>query len=147
MASHCRQEVLNVLQGDWAEYISRYRCLSPEGQSAFPTQQGYARLGDLLAHIVAWWKVGYQSVERYITDPDSQPAQYDVDAFNARSVEEAAGLDEAQLVDSFEQMRRFLFKFVKALPDTAFENEKVVSQLEMEFVGHFREHRIEVPDM
>jgi hypothetical protein len=137
-----RQEVLGSLQGDWAEYVQGFRRLSAEAQSAFLREQGYARFADLLAHLVAWWEVGYQAVERYVTDPAVQPGKYDVNAFNAEAVARSAGLDEEEVIASFEGMRNFLVEFVKALPDTAFENEKVVNQLNMELVGHFSEHRI-----
>ena len=142
MTTPLRQEVLNILQEDWATYVQRFRCLSPEAQSTFPAEQGYARFADLLSHIIAWWEVGYHAVERYLTDPEFQPRQYDVDAFNAEAVAKAGGLDEDNVIESFEKMRGFLVEFVKALPDTAFENEKVVKQFNMEFVGHLSDHNI-----
>lgn len=140
--SPTRQEVLSALQADWAEYIHGFRSLSPEAQSAFLSQQGYARFADLLAHIVAWWKVCHQAVERYAADPTAQPVEYDVDTFNARAVAEVSQLDDEQMIESFEKMRRFMIEFVKGLPDTAFENKKVVNQLEMDFVGHLDEHKL-----
>jgi hypothetical protein len=142
LASPTRQEVLNLLLGDWAEYIHGFRSLSPEAQSAFLGQQGYARFADLLAHIMAWWKVCHQAVERYVADPAAEPMEYDVDAFNARAVAEVSRLDDKEVIGSFEKMRRFMIEFVKGLPDTAFDNERVVNQLEMDFVGHLDEHKI-----
>lgn len=65
-----------------------------------------------------------------------------VDAFNAGAVAEASQMAEEQVVAVFEKMRLFIIEFVKRLPDTAFENEKVVNQLKMDFVGHFDEHKI-----
>lgn len=135
-----RQEVLNTLEKDWAEYVQRYRRLSPESQSAFLGKQGYARFADLLSHIVAWWQVGCQSIERYLANPASPSREYDVDAFNAEAVAKTAEQDEDKVVESFENMRRFLVEFVKGLPDTAFENEKVIDQLSMDVVGHLGEH-------
>jgi hypothetical protein len=146
MASPTRQEILSLIQGDWAEYIHEFRSLSPEAQSAFLSQQGYARFADLLAHIVAWWKVCHQAVERYVADPATQPMEYDVDAFNARAVAEVSQLDDEQVIESFEKMRRFMFEFVRGLHDTAFDNERVINQLEMDFVGHLDEHKIEQGD-
>ncbi len=141
--AHCtREEVLSILQKDWAEYVQKFRCMSSEAQSTFLAGQGYARFADLLAHVVAWWEVGYRSVERYLAEPSSQPEEYDVDAFNAEVVAKAAGLSEEEVVASFEKMRLFLIDFVKRLPGTAFENEKVVNQLDMELIGHLYEHAI-----
>ena len=142
MASLSRQEVLRLLQRDWAEYIHQFHSLTPQEQSAFLTRQGYARFADLLAHIVAWWRVCHQAVERYAADATAKPIEYDVDAFNARAVAEVSQLDEEQVIESFEKMRRFLIEFVEGLPKAAFENEKIVDQLEMDFVGHLREHQV-----
>jgi hypothetical protein len=142
MAHRTREEVLSILQKDWAEYVQRFRCMSSESQSSFLVEQGYARFADLLSHIVAWWEVGYQSVEKYLTEPSSQPRKYDVNAFNAEAVAKVAGLSEDEVVASFEKMRLFSIDFVKQLPNTAFENDKVVNQLDMELAGHLNEHRI-----
>lgn len=137
-----RQEVLNVLQEGWGTYIQKYQQLSTQARTAFLVQQGYARFADLLAHIVAWWEVGYQSIARYVSDPEAQPRKYDVDAFNAEAVAKSAGLSEERVIASFEKTRNFLVEFVKALPDSAFENEKVINQLNMEFIGHLSEHAL-----
>ena len=142
MTTFTRQEVLNILQGDWATYVHRFQSLSPEAQSAFLLKQGYARFADLLSHIIAWWKVGYYAIEGYLTDPQFQPKEYDVDAFNADAVAKVAGFDEEHVIESFEKMRIFMLEYVKALPETAFEDERVVNQLDMELVGHLSGHNI-----
>jgi hypothetical protein len=137
-----RQETIDVLQKDWGTYVSKFRSLPPEAQSAFLAAQGYVRFADLLAHIVAWWQAGHRSVERYLADPEAQPQHYDVDAFNADAVARAVGLDEHEVVESFETVRVFLIEFVNALPETAFANEKVSQQLSMDLTGHLREHAL-----
>ncbi len=142
MSHRTQQEFLAILQKDWAEYIQGFRSMSSDAQSAFLARQGYARFADLLAHIVAWWEVGYRSIERYLAEPSSQPGNYDVNAFNAKAVAKAAGLSEEEVAASFERMRLFLIDFVKRLPRDAFENEKVVNQLDMDLIGHLDEHRI-----
>lgn len=142
MSPLTQQEVLSILQNDWATYVRGFRCLSSESQSAFLVEQGYVRFADLLSHIVAWWEVGYQAIERYLANPGAQSREYDVDTFNAEAVAQAAKLDENEVIESFEKMRSFLIDFVKALPETAFANEKVTRQLEMELVGHLGEHAI-----
>ena len=142
MTNFTRQEVLNILQGDWGTYVRRFRCLSPEAQAIFLEEQGYTRFGDLLSHLIAWWEVGYHAIQSYLADPDFQPREYDVNAFNAEAVAKAKGLDDDQMIESFEQMRSFLFDFVEALPESAFENQKVVKQFNIELVGHLSEHLI-----
>lgn len=142
MTHPIQQNVLNLLQGDWAEYVGSFRRLPPDAQASFLARQGYARLADLLAHVTAWWQAGHQSIERYRNDPSAQPAEYDVDAFNARAVAAVAGQAEAQVVASFEAMHNFLVDFVKSLPETAFEDERIVNQLNMDIIGHLDEHRM-----
>ena len=142
MTTLTRQEFLNTLQGDWKTYVQRFQGLSPQAQSAFLVKQGYARFADLLSHLIAWFEVGHQAVERYLADPQSQPKEYDVDAFNADAVAKVAGFDEEHVIESFEKMRIFMLEYVKALPETAFEDERVVNQLDMELVGHLSGHNI-----
>ena len=137
-----RQEVLNVLQGDWASYVAHFQRLTPEAQASFLAKQGYARFADLLSHIVAWWEAGYQAIEKFLVDPQFQAKDIDVDTFNAAAVAKTSGLDEDTVIKSFETMRSRWCEFVKALPETAFENEKVVKQFNMELVGHLCEHKI-----
>ena len=142
MAAHSRTDILNVLQREWGTYAQRFGALSPRAQSSFLVRQGYTRFADLLAHIIAWWEVGYQTIDKYLADPRHEPQTYDVDAFNANAVANVSGLDEQSVFASFERMRTFLINYVAALPDAAFDNEKVVKQFDMELVGHLDEHRI-----
>ena len=142
MTDPAQQKVLQILRQDWAEYIPQFHRMSPEVQAAFLAAQGYARFGDLLAHIVAWWQVGHQSIQRYLSDPTFRPPKYDVNAFNADAVVQAAAKSEDEIAASFETMRAILVDFVERLPETAFENEKVLRQLNMEFTGHLSEHQL-----
>jgi hypothetical protein len=56
------KSVCGLLEGDWKDYISRFQALFPAAQAAFLEKQGYKRLTDLLAHIVAWWEEGMQAI-------------------------------------------------------------------------------------
>ena len=69
MTTITRKDILNVLQRDWATYVQRFHTLSPVAQSDFLVKQGYARLADLLSHIIAWWEVGYYTIDKYLADP------------------------------------------------------------------------------
>lgn len=137
-----REQILNTLQTDWAAYVQRYKELPADAQTSFLKAQGYRRFADLLSHIIAWWEAGYQAIEKYLADPQFAGNVIDVDAFNAEAVAKTGGLDEAQVIVSFEDMRKFFLEYVRALPDTAFENDKVIRQFNMELVGHLKEHSI-----
>ena len=82
-----RQGVLDLLSGDWADYVGRFQSFSSPAQAAFLEKQGYKRLTDLLAHIVAWWEEGLQAIQRFQSDSTARQPEMDVDSFNARAVE------------------------------------------------------------
>jgi len=143
MNNHPREDILDAFQTGWGTYIQRFQALSPTAQTTFLKQQGYARLAGLLAHVIAWWKVGYNAVESYLSDPAFVPPGYDVDAFNAEAVARVNGVDEHTVIESFEKARISLIACVRSLPDAAFENEKVVNQFDMDVIGHLQEHIIQ----
>ncbi len=137
-----RQSVLDLLAGDWAGYIPRFQALSPAAQAAFLQQQGYTRLADLLAHIVAWWQVGMQAIPRFQADPAARMAEIDVDSFNARAVEQVRAVSESEQIQVFEATRRKFIDFTKQLTDEDFKDERILTQYKWELVNHLEEHLI-----
>ena len=136
------QSVLDLLAGDWADYIPRYQALPPAARAAFLEQQGYKRLADLLAHIVAWWEVGLQAIPRYQCDPAARLAEIDVDRFNARAVEQVRAVTEAEEIKVFEAARLKFIDAVKQLSDDDFKDERILTQIKWELVNHLEDHRI-----
>ena len=137
-----RQSVLALLAGDWANYVARFQALPPAGQAAFLQQQGYKRLADLLAHIVAWWEVGMQAIPRYQADPAAKLLEIDVDSFNARAVEQVQAVTEAGEIMVFEAARRKFLDLSNQLTDEDFRDERILTQFKWELVNHLEEHRI-----
>lgn len=140
-----RQSVLDLLAGDWADYVARFEALSPAAQAAFLEQQGYKRLADLLAHIVAWWEVGLDSIQRYRSDPAALLPEIDIDSFNASAVEQVRGVSESEEIQVFEQVRRKFIDFTRQLSDDDFKDERILTQFKWELVNHLEDHRIQ-PD-
>ena len=145
METITRQSVLDLLAGDWADYVPRFQALPPAARAAFLEQQGYKRLADLLAHIVAWWEVGLQAIPRYQSDPAARLAEIDVDSFNARAVEQVRAVSESDEIRVFEDVRRKFVDVVKQLSDDDFKDERILTQIKWELVNHLEEHRIQ-PD-
>ena len=137
-----RQSVLTLLAGDWANYVARFQALPPADQAAFLQQQGYKRLADLLAHIVAWWEVGMQAIPRYQADPAAKLLEIDVDSFNARAVEQVQAVTEAGEIMVFEAARRKFLDLSNQLTDEDFRDERILTQFKWELVNHLEEHRI-----
>ena len=140
-----RRSVLDLLAGDWANYVPCFQALSPAAQSAFLQQQGYQRLADLLAHIVAWWEVGMQAIPRYQSDPAAQLAEIDVDSFNARAVQQVQTVSDGEETRVFEETRRRFIDAVKQMSDADFKDERILTQIKWELVNHLEDHRIQ-PD-
>jgi len=137
-----RQSVLAVLRKDWGSYVNKFKSLSSEEQATFLEEQGYRRLADLLAHVAAWWEVGLQCVERFKIDPQARQLEIDVDPFNAAAVEKVHDSTESEVIQAFEKMRCAFVDCLTALSEDDFQDERIVSQIRMELVDHFEEHKI-----
>jgi hypothetical protein len=137
-----RQSVLELLAGDWADYVARFQALPPAAQAVFLQQQGYKRLADLLAHIVAWWEVGMQAIPRYQGDPAAQLAEIDVDSFNARAVQQVRTLSDGEEIRAFEAARRKFSDLVMQMTGDDFKDERILTQIKWELVNHLEDHRI-----
>jgi hypothetical protein len=137
-----RQWVLDLLNGDWADYVARFQRLPPAGQAAFLEKQGYKRLADLLAHIVAWWEEGLQAIQRFQNDPAARQLEIDIDNFNARAVEKVRAVGESEEIRVFEETRRKFVEAVQGLSEHDFKDERVQIQIRWELVNHLEDHRI-----
>ena len=139
-----RQSVLDLLAKDWADYVPHFQALPPETQAAFLQQQGYQRLVDLLAHIVAWWEVGMQAIPRYQNDPAAKLAEIDVDSFNARAVEQVRAVSESEEIRAFEDARHKFIDLARQMTDEDFKDERILTQFKWELVNHLEDHRIKL---
>ena len=137
-----RQSVLDLLARDWSDYIPRFQALPPAAQTAFLEQQGYKRLVDLLAHIVAWWEVGLDSIQRYQSDPAARQPEIDIDSFNAWAVERVRSVPEAEEIKLFEAARLKFVEAIQKLSDEDFKDERILTQIRWELINHLEEHRI-----
>lgn len=132
--------LIDTLQREWDGYAARFAALTSEQQQAFLTQQGYPRLRDVLAHIIAWWETGIRLIgSRGDEDPC---ADQDVDAFNAAAVERFGKLDEAEVFASFDRTRLVLLNLVGTVPDAVLSKPNVNSWLRADVIDHYYEHRL-----
>lgn len=137
-----RTQLLAVLEDDWDTYMMRFHLLPPDRQEFWLARQGYARFADLLAHIIAWWAAGLADVAAMVADPDYRQQDYDVDAFNARAVAEAAAMGEATVIEQFESQRVQWLMLVTDLTDEALATQQIADRLQMELIGHLKEHQL-----
>jgi hypothetical protein len=142
MSPVTREQLLDGLQAGWGTYVQRFNDLSPDQQTTYLQQQGYACFGDLLAHVTAWWSDGQQSISTLLVRPDTPPKEYDVDAFNARAVAQSQGLSEPELILRFDETRAAMQKVVDDLPEEAMQNPRINKRLSVEIIGHLEEHAL-----
>ena len=143
MTDLTRTQLIATLDDGWGTYVARYRALSPAQQQQWLASQGYARFGDLLAHVVAWWVDGQQVIAHVAADPAHPLRDYDVDGFNADAVAQYAALDEDAMVTAYEQARAAWMPLISGLSDAAFRNSKIADRLYPEIIGHLEEHALQ----
>ena len=137
-----REQFLDCLQNNWLAYVSRFNALPPHEQAAFLKKQGYARLGDLLAHIIAWWQDGAQFIVALRLYPSLPLPEFDVDAFNARAVAKYAALSDSELILAYETQRRAMVSLVEGLSGAELDTEKINTRLYYEIISHWTEHEL-----
>ena len=142
MTGLIREQYLAVIQDEWGAYVECFQALSPQAQAAFLAKQGYTRLADLLAHIIAWWEMGQRAIPALLSNPAFHEQDYDVDAFNARAVERFSELDESTVLQAFKAQHAAMTDLVAHLPAAAFQDQRILDRLHIEFVGHLREHEL-----
>jgi hypothetical protein len=141
MEKFSKAQVIKSLNNQWGTFVDRFNSLSSDEQQQYLERQGYARLGDLLAHLAAWWQRGMQLIMVYRRDPGFQPPNVDVDAFNAEAVASVKNLSDAEVISHFESRRLQMLELVKSLTEVDLQSERIKSQLAIEFIEHYQEHQ------
>lgn len=136
------QELLDNLRKDWKTFPGRFDLLSPEAQAAYLKSQGYNSFHDLLAHILAWWEEASKIVISILDNMELPKKEYDIDAFNASTLEHFRTWKEADLRIHFENIRQSLVTLVVDLPESGLDNSRINGWLNACLVEHFQEHDI-----
>ncbi len=133
---------IQIALGYWGELPAQFQKLTPDQQERYLFVQGYPRFADLLAHIIAWWERGMILIAKYRTDASFLAPKVDVDDFNARAVASVRGTEEEEIITAFEEARHRFIKLIAELDDKETQDERIIRQIEMELIGHFKEHKI-----
>jgi hypothetical protein len=142
MAELMRKQLLDSLEGDWGSLAARFQALAPGEQETWLAQQGYGRLADLLAHVIAWWDEAYAAASRLVDGEAVTHKEYNVDGFNREAVQRFADLDEASVVAAFAARRERWATLVAELPETALADAHLVRVLSVDLIDHYREHAL-----
>ncbi|GCE09433.1 ClbS/DfsB family four-helix bundle protein [Dictyobacter aurantiacus] len=136
-----RQELLTALEQGWKQYLAHLHTLSEEELVRYAQQQGYTRVQDVLAHVIAWWE---RSMHRshQIINGQSVPRTNDMDAFNAEVVKQYQQWTRDAVEARFEETLDIFEHFLKELPEHAFENERIQLWLRIDAIDHYEDHRL-----
>jgi len=133
---------LDILQNDWAEYVSAFQTLPPEKQAEFLKRQGFMRFRDVVAHVIAWWEDGMDAIHAISKDPAYQHPERNTDAYNAEAIAIFGKLDEAEVWRKFESVRQNLMELAINLPDETFDHKDVQEWLKADVIEHYYEHAL-----
>lgn len=137
-----RDQLIASLQHEWGTLAGRFHRLPPPAQEAWLAQQGYARLADVLAHVIAWWEEAMPRIIRLAAGEEVEHKQYDEARFNAEAVARFAAQDEAQVIAAFEADRQQWLALLRDLPDAALADPHIADRLRIELIGHYQEHTL-----
>ena len=143
METISREQFQQRLQDDWQALPVRFQGLPPAEQAAYLEIQGYATLGGLLSHILAWWLDGEQAVAAFRINPALPLQEYDVDSFNAQAVARFAPLGEEEILRRYQTQRQGMFDLVNSLSEEELHGEHIHRRLYYEIIMHWKEHLLE----
>ena len=142
MDKRTRGEFVDRLDNSWQHLVERFDALSADEQAAYLAQQGYARLADLLAHVVAWWQDGAKEIGLMRADPEHPLRGYEVDEFNAAAVERVSGVSPEAMVEAFKTQQRAMVDLVKGLSEEELNQHNINMRLYYEIIQHWAEHEL-----
>jgi chemotaxis regulatin CheY-phosphate phosphatase CheZ len=136
-----RQDLLAALEQGWKHYLTHLHELSEDEQVLYAQKQGFARIQDVLAHVVAWWERSMQRSFQIISG-HAVPRTDDMDAFNAEVVEQYHQWSRETVEEKFITVLTTFERFLRDLPETAFENERIHLWLRIDAIDHYEDHRL-----
>jgi hypothetical protein len=138
---YSRQELLAAVEKGWKHYLSHLDALSQEEQARYAQAQGYARIEDVVAHIFAWWELSMQRT-RDVLGGKHIPIADDMDEFNASVVARYQGWTLPAIEEKFATTLTTFERFLRDLPETALENDRIQLWLRLDAIDHYEDHRL-----
>jgi hypothetical protein len=142
MAEFTLKDIMRELEEGWGDYLHQFNTLSPETQSTFLEQQGFASFHDLLGHIVGWWEKMLWVITGILDEPGFTYEDPDVDVFNQELVKKFRAWSDDDLFLHFENVREASLDLVSELNEDALTNKHIRSWLYDNVIEHLEDHRI-----
>lgn len=133
---------LDYVEQEWGTYVERFNRLPGDSQASRVREQGYERLRDMLAHILAWWEEGMGVILAVAEGRPFQRRKYDFDLFNAEAIAKYRAWDEAEFMAHFEKTRQKMGADLRSMDEALFENRRIGAWLHAVVLHHAREHLV-----
>ena len=143
-----RQELIAALQKGWKHYLPCLAELSEEEQARYAREQGFSRVQDVLVHIFAWWERSMQRTAWLLSGPPLPPANdhplflQDMDEFNTDVVAQHKQWSRADVESKFATTLTGFEHFLRELPETALEHERIQLWMRIDAIDHYEDHRL-----
>jgi hypothetical protein len=123
-------------------YLAGIARLPAEEQVRWAQAQGYTRVQDLLAHLLAWYDETTRLVPGMLGG-ERKPFGYEsVDAFNAVAIARYRDLTRAQVEAEYVRARDAFDAMLAGLSPDAVDNDRAYRWLYATAVEHYEEHRL-----
>jgi hypothetical protein len=142
LVSLSRFIIMDLLNNEWATYITDFDRLDDEKKKEFLSKQGFDDFRELMAHIIGWWEEGARIVTGIMDSPSFKWEDPDTDEFNRKLVQKYSTWSQDDLIAHYEAVRIAMLDMAADLPDDAFLNKDIESWLSDDVVGHYDEHPI-----
>jgi hypothetical protein len=134
--------VLDLLENDWATYITDFNRLDTEKQKEFLAKQGFETFHNLLAHVIGWWEECARIISGILDTPGFTWTDPETDKFNVELTQKFSTWSDEDLFAHYEAVRLALIELAAELPDDAFINKDIESWLAADVVSHYDDHPI-----
>lgn len=142
-AEEVRSQLLSTIDEGWGPFVEHFLALGEADRQVYLHDQGYQRLGDLLAHIIGWWELAIGDIHQLIAHPEEEPHwKYDVDSLNALAVRRFSSLTNDEVAHVFQRTRSDLRWLVLSLPEVFLDHPRIQKRLAIEITYHLKEHAL-----
>jgi len=142
MEAFTLKDIIRKLEEGWGKYVGQFKALSPEAQTTFLNNQGFASFHDLIAHIVGWWEEGLWIITGILEDPGFTYEDRNTDDFNRELVEKYKVWRDEDLLLHFENVRESTLDLVSELNEDALTNKHIRGWLYANVIEHLEDHSI-----
>ena len=133
---------VDLLENEWAEYLSDFENLEEGKKKEFLSKQGFDDFHDLVAHVIGWWEEGARIISGILNTPGFTWTDPSADEYNIELTKKYKHWSDEDLFKHYHNVRVALIDLVATLPDDAFLNSDIEGWLAADVVSHYDDHPV-----